>query len=94
MCQIWASFEKFLSFSIFEILQHRKVGLMALRIELVHPLDKWLVDLDSASKNKQTQKVSSILEEILATKRAKNTQKVPSLPLFGHTRTSLGRIHF
>jgi len=34
------------------------------------------------------------LEKILATKRAKNTQKMPSLPLFGSTGSSLGRIDF
>ena len=67
---------------------------MALRIELVHPLDKWLIDLDSTSKNKQTQKVLSILEKILATKREKTTQKMPSLPLFGPIGSSLGRIDF
>jgi len=58
----------------------------------VYPLYKWLIDLDSTSKNKETQKVSSILEKILATKRAKNTQKMPSLPLFGPIGRSLGRI--
>jgi len=49
---------------------------------------------DSKSKNKQTQKVSSILEKIWATKREKDTQKMPSLPLFGPIGSSLGRINF
>ena len=77
---------------------HRAFSLCAAhlvrRIGLRGPNDKWLAVLDLSWEIMNFGAWTRNLGKVWVPKRSKNMQNMTSLPLFWHTGSSLGRMHF